>query len=84
MTDRGFYLFQERGDLLGDEYGKNTPKIILIVKLRFLPLMYTDKLEMSQFRSFKVNNDTPVNYMRLLPPFKSPYTHLIEMYNRKT
>ena len=21
LTDRGFYLFQEKGDLLGDEYG---------------------------------------------------------------
>ena len=23
LTERAFYLFQEKGDLLGDEYGKN-------------------------------------------------------------
>jgi hypothetical protein len=49
-----------------------------------------DKLEMSQFRSARVSTDEndlsspPPAFIKQLPPFKAPYTHLVEMLNKKT
>ena len=39
---------------------------------------------MSQFRQQKISQDAPPIYLRSLPPFKTPYVHLIEMHNKKT
>jgi hypothetical protein len=50
LTDRGLYLFSEKGDILGDQYGKEN----------CCNNGYKDKLEMSQFKSHRVFSSSSV------------------------
>jgi hypothetical protein len=45
--------------------------------------MLLDRLDLSLFRAVKLGDTLPV-YSRALPTFKAPYTHLIELHNKKT
>jgi hypothetical protein len=69
LTDRSMYLFQEKGDILSDNFGTLMNYSSTIT--------YIDRLDLSSFRATKI--EALPSYSKQIPTLKAPYVHLIEL-----